>query len=43
MDEESIFFFTVIHLTENSYYDGIFQFGDNGMEVLILAREMRYD
>ncbi|MHC1778922.1 MAG: hypothetical protein AB9922_01640 [Bacteroidales bacterium] len=33
----------VIHLPENSYYDGIFQLDDNGMEVLILAREMRYD
>lgn len=43
MVEEIIFFFTVINLPENSYYDGIFQLDDNGMEVLILAREMRYE
>jgi hypothetical protein len=33
----------VIHLPENPYYDGEFQLDDNGTEVLLLEREMRYD
>ena len=33
----------VIHLPENSFYEGIFQIDENGTEVLILGREMRYD
>lgn len=31
------------HLPENYYRDGGFQLDDNGTEVLILEREMRYD
>ena len=33
----------VIHLPENPFYEGIFQIDENGTEVLILLREMRYD
>ncbi|MCK9628309.1 MAG: hypothetical protein M0R37_06940 [Bacteroidales bacterium] len=33
----------VKHLPENYYRDGGFQLDDNGTEVLILEREMRYD
>lgn len=33
----------VVHLPENSYYDGQFQLDDNGTEVLLLEREERND
>lgn len=33
----------VIHLPENSYWDGQFQLNDKGTEVLILEREERND
>lgn len=33
----------VIHLPENSYWDGLFQLDDNGTEVLLLEREVRND
>lgn len=33
----------VIHLPENSYWDGLFQLNDNGAEVLLLEREVRND
>ena len=33
----------VMHLPENSYYDGQFQLDENGTEVLLLEREERYD
>ncbi len=33
----------VIHLSENTFYDGLFQPDDNGTEVLLLEREERYD
>jgi len=31
----------VIHQPENTYYDGQFQIDENGMEALILQREVR--
>lgn len=33
----------VKHLPENTYYDGQFQLDDQGTEVLLLEREVRYD
>lgn len=33
----------VIHLPENPYSDGQFQLDDEGVEVLLLEREERYD
>ncbi|MFO7868128.1 MAG: hypothetical protein R6U95_02380 [Bacteroidales bacterium] len=33
----------VVHMPENFYTDGLFQLDDNGEEVLLLEREMRYD
>lgn len=33
----------VIHLPENSFWDGQFQLDDNGTEVLLLEREVRND
>ena len=33
----------VIHLPENSYWDGQFQLDDNGTEALLLEREVRND
>ena len=33
----------VKHLPENSYWDGQFQLNENGTEVLLLEREVRYD
>ena len=33
----------VKHQPENPYWDGQFQLDDNGKEVLILKREVRYD
>ena len=33
----------VKHLPENPYWDGQFQIDENGEDVLILERELRYD
>lgn len=33
----------VIHMPENSYWDGQFQLDDNGTEVLLFEREVRND
>ena len=33
----------VNHIPENMYWDGEFQIDENGIEVLILEREVRYD
>ncbi len=33
----------VIHLPENPYCEGVFQLDDNGTDVLILEREIRYN
>lgn len=33
----------VIHLPENFYSEGQFQLDDDGTEVLLIEREMRYD
>jgi len=33
----------IIHLPENPYSDGEFQLDDNGMEVLLIEREVRND
>ncbi|MBK8701374.1 MAG: hypothetical protein IPN29_18245 [Saprospiraceae bacterium] len=33
----------VIHMPDNWYKDGVFQSDKNGIEVLVLKTEMRYD